>query len=216
MLKQTLIVTALLSVSGDHQLQAHNLPISEMMLVADEEYLHLEIVLNATELTFFRELDQDRNGHVSLAEAAERGEQCSRRVLEALEIRIAGQLVDAEVSGLVPNHNTHHLTIRAHYPGNATAETLELTSRLAAITHGAHLVQVVFRTPHDTRKARLNASANSVSFRPQPVRLTETGNQSVATPDKPPQLLSWWTWFGVPLGASLLLGCFVMYFRDHR
>ena len=134
MLKHTLIAATLLLAVGQSQLQAHNLPISEMMLVADDEYLHMEVVINATELTFFREMDVDRNGHVSLAETEDWGEQVSRRVVDCFDIRVDGQVVKVDVAGLVPNHNTHHLTIRAHYPVDVAEASVELTSRLAAIT----------------------------------------------------------------------------------
>jgi hypothetical protein len=217
MLKHALFAATLLLTVGQSQLQAHNLPVSEMMLVADDEYLHMEIVLNATELTFFREMDRDRNGHVSLAEAKERDEQVSRRIVDCFEIRVDGQIVEADVAGLVPNHNTHHLTIRAHYPADAAEAAVELTSRLAAITHGAHLVQVVYRTPHETRKARLNASADSVLF-PAPAAGHSTGLETPTTKTtaKSPGAPSWWKRIGVAVGASLLLGCFVLFYKKNR
>lgn len=217
MLKHTLIVVFSLLVICNSKLQAHNLPISEVMLVADEEYLHMEIVLNATELIFFRELDRDRNGHVSLAEAAERGDQVSRRVVDCFEIQVDGQVVEADVAGLVPNHNTHHLTIRAHYPANATEASVKLTSRLAAITHGAHLVQVVYRTPHGLHKARLNASTGSVLFPAPPARRStkpETSKVKTTGTAQGPQ--SWWKRFGVAAGASLLISCFFLFCKINR
>jgi hypothetical protein len=217
MLKHTLLAATLLLAASQSQLQAHNLPISEMMLVADDEYLHMEIVVNATELTFFREMDVDRNGHVSLAETEDWGGQVSRRVVDCFDIRVDGQVVDADVAGLVPNHNTHHLTIRAHYPVDAAEASVELTSRLAAITHGAHLVQVVYRTPHDIQKARLNPSAATVLF-PAPAAGRSAESESPIPPTTAtsagPQ--PWWGRLGVALGASLLLGCFVLFCKKNR
>lgn len=217
MLKHALIAATVVLATSDSRLLAHNLPISEMMLVADEEYLHMEIVLNATELTFFRELDSDRNGHVSLNEAGDRSEQVSRRVVDCFKIRVDGQVVEADVAGLVPNHNTHHLTIRAHYPTNALAASVELISRLSAITHGAHLAQVVYRTPHEIQKARLNASSGSVLF-PAPATGDSIGleTSSVERTAESRGTRSWWKRIGVAVGASLLLGCFVLFCKNNR
>ncbi len=217
MLKHVLIAAVSLLAIDESRVQAHNFPISEMMLVADEEYLHMEIVLNATELTFFRELDRDQNGHVNLAEVADRGEQVSRRVVDCFEIRVNGQVVEAEIAGLVPNYNTHHLTIRAHYLVDATEASVEVTSQLAAITHGAHLVQLVYRTPHENHKVRLNATAASVLFPAPPadssIRLetltTKTTANSVESP-------SWWERFGVAIGLSFLLGSLFLFCKKNH
>ena len=217
MLKHVLIAAVSLLAIDESRVQAHNFPISEMMLVADEEYLHMEIVLNATELTFFRELDRDQNGHLNFTEVADRGEQVSRRVVDCFEIRVNGQVVEADIVGLVPNYNTHHLTIRAHYLVDATEASVEITSHLAAITHGAHLVQLVYRTPHENHRVRLNATAASVLF-PAPAagrstRLetltTKTAANSWGSP-------SWWERFGVAIGLSFLLGSLFLFCKKNR
>ena len=217
MLKHVLIAAVSLLAIDESRVQAHNFPISEMMLVADEEYLHMEIVLNATELTFFRELDRDQNGHLNFTEVADRGEQVSRRVVDCFEIRVNGQVVEADIVGLVPNYNSHHLTIRAHYLVDATEASVEITSHLAAITHGAHLVQLVYRTPHENHRVRLNATAASVLF-PAPAagrstRLetltTKTAANSWGSP-------SWWERFGVAIGLSFLLGSLFLFCKKNR
>jgi len=217
MLKHALITAVSLLVIDGSRVQAHNLPISEMMLVADEDYLHMEIVLNATELTFFRELDRDQNGHVNLAEVADRGEQVSRRVVDCFEIRVNGQVVEADVAGLVPNYNTHHLTVRAHYPVDAAEASVELTSRLAAITHGAHLVQLVYRTPHENHRARLNATSASVLF-PAPTtgRRTRLETLTTKTTANSWGSQSWWERFGVAIGLSFLLGSLFLFCKKNH
>ena len=45
-----------------HTARAHTLPISTLTLVPDENYLHLELILNPFELTFFSELDANHDG----------------------------------------------------------------------------------------------------------------------------------------------------------
>lgn len=217
MLKHVLIAAVALSVICESQLLAHNQPISEMMLVADDDYLHMEIVLNATELTFFRELDRDHNGHVNLAEVADLDEQVSRRIVDCFEIRVDGHIVEADVVGLVPNHNTHHLTVRAHYPVDATESSVELTSHLAAITHGAHLVHVVYRTPLEDQKARLSSTAASILFpAPQSRHSNSLGDvKREATPNSPgtrPMLQR----IGVSVGAFLLLGGIYLFYKKNH
>ncbi len=217
MLKCVLIAAVSLLAIGESRVQAHNLPISEMMLVADEEYLHMEIVLNATELTFFHELDRDQNGHLNLTEVADRSEEVSRRVVDCFEIRVDGQVVEADIVGLVPNYNTHHLTIRAHFPVDATEASVELTSRLAAITHGAHLVQVVYRTPHENHRARLNSTSAPVLFPAPPAgRSTRLETLTTKTTANSSRRQSWWARWGVAVGASLLLGSLFLFYKKNR
>ena len=217
MLKHVLIAAVSLLAIDFSRAQAHNFPISEMMLVADEEYLHMEIVLNATELTFFRELDRDQNGHLNLTEVADRSEEVSRRVVDCFEIRINGQLVEADIVGLVPNYNTHHLTIRAHYLVDATEASVEVASQLAAITHGAHLVQLVYRTPHENHRARLNATAASVLF-PAPPAGRETALETLTTKTTANswESQSWWERFGVAIGLSFLLGSLFLFCKKNH
>ena len=188
---------------------AHDLPLSEMMLVAGEDRLHLEIVLNAPELMFFSELDLDKNGHVNPAELAGREEQVARRVVDCVEIWVADHLVHADVAGIVPNHNTHHLTIRAHYPVDATRATVDISSRLAAITHAAHLLQITFRRPLAIQKASLAANrskARFAGFAPEPTTATDAEGFLEETESPEATTWSWWRRIGLPVSLSLLVG----------
>ena len=196
---------------------AHDLPISEMMLAADEDRLHLEIVLNASELNFFSELDLDKNGHLTPMELAERDEQVARQVVDRIEIYIDDQLVQADVAGIVPNYNTHHLTIRAHYPVDATSAKVEVSSRLAAITHATHLLQLTFQRPLATQKAGLTTRRAVAHFPALTPESSATAQISTANQDSPKEASqSWWKRLGLPFGLLLLFGTIPILFTINR
>lgn len=144
---------------------AHDLPVSELKLVADKDRLHLEIMLNAWELQFFNELDADKNGLLNPQELKGPEEQIARRIVESLDLRVAGAPVTADIVGIVPDYNTHHLTIRAHYPVDAAEATVEVGSRLAALTSAAHIVNVTLQRAGETERASISNSDSVARFR---------------------------------------------------
>lgn len=177
-LKQTLIAGFAFFVQAGAALHAHDLPVSELKLVAGDDRLHLEIMLNAWELQFFNELDGDKNGLLDRQELDAREEQIARRVVDTLDIRIDNQLIAADVAGVVPDYNTHHLTIRAHYPVDARDAQMEVSSRLAAITNAAHVVKLTLRRTATTERATLSSSDSLASF---PGLVRESPEESTAS-----------------------------------
>jgi hypothetical protein len=121
---------------------AHTLPISYLYLVPDADYLHLELILNPFELSFFSELDQNKDGQLEPSELEAQKDGITRHLVEAIQLKVNGKLIPAEVSGLIPDVDCHHLALRAHYRVDARRATLTLESTLPGITSGSHLTQV--------------------------------------------------------------------------
>jgi hypothetical protein len=156
----TVIVAWLLGVAAF----AHDLPISNMAIVVDQNAVHLELVLNAEELSFFSEIDTNNDGLAGLKEVEAKSEQISKTIVDCFKLLIDGKPAPAAVYGVVPDIGTHHLTIRAHYSIDAREMPVHLTSDLAAITQRAHVVEVTFRRPNVRQAARLDAHSREVLF----------------------------------------------------
>ena len=145
---------------------AHTLPISYLSLVPDADYLHLELVLNPFELNFFSELDTNKDGRLEPAELQGRQELVSGRILDCVKLRVGGQPVAAEVAGVTPDPDSHHLTLRAQYHVDARHRPLEVQSSLVSITSGSHLTQVTYRSAGHERLAQLDMQSPRVTFEP--------------------------------------------------
>ena len=157
--------------------RAHTLPISYLYVVPDTDYVHLELMLNPFELSFFSELDQNRNGQLEPAELGAQKETVTRRLRDSLKLTVKGKLIPAEVSGLTPDVDSHHLTLRAHYRVDARRAALTIESTLARITSGSHLTQVTYLRAGQRQLAQLDMQSPKATFEP----LQKADRPAVAT-----------------------------------
>jgi hypothetical protein len=149
-----------------HPARAHTLPISTLTLVPDETYLHLELTLNPFELTFYSELDANRDGRLDPREWSGHGEYIARRILEGLKLRVNDRPVEAEIAGLSQSYESHHLAVRAHFAVDARQARVSIESRLASLTSGSHVTEVNFVTGDRVQAARLDMQSNRATFGP--------------------------------------------------
>jgi len=145
---------------------AHTLPISYLYVVPDADYLHLELVLNPFELNFFSELDTNKDGRLDPGELQGQQGIVARRILDCLEVRVAGKPVTAEVAGVSPEVDGHHLTLRAQYHVDARSAPVEIESRLGTITSGSHLTQATYLRAGHRQLAQLDMQSPRVTFEP--------------------------------------------------
>jgi hypothetical protein len=145
---------------------AHTLPISFLTLVPDKNYLHLELTLNPFELTFFSELDVNRNGYLEPMDWKGQGEKIAWRILDAVKVRVDGRSVVPDIAGLTQSHESHHITVRAHYAVDARKAVVSVDSGLTGITSGAHLTQVSFGHGDHAQVARLDGQSSQAKFEP--------------------------------------------------
>jgi hypothetical protein len=159
---------------------AHTLPISYLYVVPDADYMHLELMLNPFELSFFSELDVNKDGRLDPAELQGQQEALTRRVLDCLKLRVAGKPVTAEVAGITPEVDGHHLTLRAQYHIDARSTPLELESSLSTITSGSHLTQVTYLRAGRRQLAQLDTQSAKVIFEPfeKPAQAAATTSRS--------------------------------------
>ncbi|MBU6400558.1 MAG: hypothetical protein KGS61_09585 [Verrucomicrobia bacterium] len=146
--------------------QAHTLPISYLTVVPDKDYLHLELVLNPFELNFFSEIDTNHNHRLDPPELAGPGKDLTRRLVNCLVVRVDGKVVRAETAGVVPDLDSHHITLRAHYRVDARRARVAIESRLNAVTSGSHITQVRFGKPGHIQSAQLDLQSAAVTFKP--------------------------------------------------
>ncbi|MBI2925123.1 MAG: hypothetical protein HYY24_05390 [Verrucomicrobia bacterium] len=145
---------------------AHTLPISYLTVVPDADYLHLEVTFNPFELTFFSELDRNRNGRLDTAEWEAQQAQITQRLVECLKLRVDDKLIAVETAGLTPDVDSHHATLRAHYRVDARRAPVSLESTLVTLTSGSHFSQVTFGREGRTQTARLDQQSSRVTFAP--------------------------------------------------
>ena len=145
---------------------AHTLPISFLTLVPDEGELHLELTVNPFELTFFSELDANRNGYLEPLDWQGQGEKIAWRILDAVKVRVDGRRIDPHIAGLTQTYESHHITVRAHYAVDARQAVVSVESDLAGITSGAHLTQVSLGKGDRAQAARLDVQSNQARFEP--------------------------------------------------
>lgn len=154
----------------DLRAPAHTLPISYVFVVTDKDYVHLELSFNPFELAIFTEVDANRNGRLEPEELAGSEDLLTRQILDHLRLSADGKPVAAETAGIVPDADSHHATLRAHYPVAAAHAALSLESRLQAITSSSHLSQVNFLRDGKPQLAQLDSQSHHVTFRaPAPV-----------------------------------------------
>ncbi len=146
------------------ELRAHTLPISFLTLVPDETHLHLELTFNPFELSFARELDLNRNGRIDPAEWQDPQARICERILAAFEIQVGDAKVNAENSGITPDLDSHHATLRAHYRVDARERRVCIRSTLNTLTSSSHLTQVTFRRGDQIERAQLDAQSTVAMF----------------------------------------------------
>lgn len=144
---------------------AHTLPISYVFVVADKDYVHLELSFNPFELANFTEFDTNKNSRLDPEEMDSAQEKLPQQILAHLKLSADGKPVAAETAGLSPDADSHHATLRAHYPVNASRATLTLESTLQEITTSSHLTQVNFLRDGIPQLAQLDSESHKVVFK---------------------------------------------------
>ncbi len=145
---------------------AHTLPISYLRLQPDADYLHLEFTFNAFELSFFSELDDNKDGELDGTELKAHGQSLANRVASVLKLSVGDKLVSAETAGMDPDMTGHHVRLRAHYKGDARQLPLTLESELLSMTSSSHLIQVTYALEGRSRLAQLDMQTRKVTFQP--------------------------------------------------
>jgi len=143
---------------------AHEIPISELNIVSDGSKMHLELVVNAHELKFMEEVDENNNGKIESDEVENHREAIIQQLVKALEIEINGLQVEAEASGVMMDLGSHHMIFRSHYPEKGKTRSLKLTSELHTITNQSHITRVTYTSSGEKSLARLDSRSNSVTF----------------------------------------------------
>jgi hypothetical protein len=147
---------------------AHTLPISYLRLVPDADYLHLELIFNPFELSFMSEVDENKDGELSVAELTAHGQTVADRVVGALKFSVAGRELRPETAGMDPDMNGHHVLLRAHFKIDARHVPLTLESDLISIASASHLTQVTYVNGTNTQMAQLDSLSRKVTFTPPP------------------------------------------------
>jgi hypothetical protein len=163
LLRALALAASLIFIPGSSAL-AHTLPISFLKIVPGEEHVHLELVFNPFELSFFSELDNNRNGRIDAAELALHEARIVERLLDALQLSISGKPVAAATAGVLPDLDSHHMTFRAHYPADARNADVTFKSDLGAITSGSHVTQVTYGKAGQSQAARLDMQTREAHF----------------------------------------------------
>jgi hypothetical protein len=143
---------------------AHTIPISYLRLVADDQYIHLELLLNPFELTFFSEVDDNKDGELDPAELKAHGEQIAKRVVGTLKIKIGHKLIAPENAGMDPDMSGHHVRVRAHYKVNARQLPLTIESDFNSITSASHVMQVTYVVEGKNQLAQLDMQSKKAVF----------------------------------------------------
>jgi len=158
------VLAALLLSLFRAETEAHTLPISYLYVVPDADYVHLELTLNPFELSFFSELDQNKDGQLEPTELEAQNDELTQRLVGAIKLKVNGKLIPAEVSGLTPDVDSHHLTLRAHYRVDARRAALTLESTLPRLTSGSHLTQVTYLRAGHRQLAQLDMQSPKTTF----------------------------------------------------
>ena len=145
---------------------AHTLPISYLRLQADTDYLHLELVFNAFEISFISELDDNKDGELSSDELRAHGQTLADRVVSALKIRVGDKAIAPETAGMDPDMTGHHVRMRAHYRVDARRLPITVESDLNSITSSSHLIQVTYSAEGSQQLGQLDMQSRKVVFLP--------------------------------------------------
>ncbi|MCX8089563.1 MAG: hypothetical protein N3I86_01295 [Verrucomicrobiae bacterium] len=147
---------------------AHTLPISYLLLVADADYVHVELTFNPFELPQFPEADTNANRRLDPGEIEADGERLARVVLEHLTLRVGGREIAVETAGLSADPDSHHVTLRAHYRVAVGEARISLESRLPQVLGSSHLTLVRCVRGGDAAFAQLDSRSPRAAFPPDP------------------------------------------------
>ncbi|MBM3881018.1 MAG: hypothetical protein FJ387_15070 [Verrucomicrobia bacterium] len=185
--------------------RAHTLPISYLTVVPGAEFLHLELTLNPFELSFFSELDKNRNARLDPAELEAHETTLTARLTECLQIATAQGRWSPAVAGLALDPDSHHCTLRAHYPVDVRHQAFSIESKLAALTSGSHVTQVTCRGVDGTEAARLDLLSAKVTFGARPAPPTTPAQPEPRTPRRRPIAVGHYA-LGLFVSIALLVG----------
>ena len=171
---------------------AHTLPISYLVVWCDAQYAHFELTLNPFELSFFSELDLNKDGQFDPTELKQSEAEVAAKIATCLKVQVGGKLVRPEVAGLMSDQDSHHLTWRAHYRVNARDQPLSIESDLSTITSGSHVTQLTLLRQGQRQLAQLDAQSPRAIF----ASMVQNQNTAAATGARTP---SW------AFGSLLLL-----------
>ena len=143
----------------------HTLPVSYLTLVPDANYVHLELLLNPFDLSFFPEIDANHNGALESTELDQHRTAVQQRILECIELRSNRKIILPEISGAILSLTDHHLILRAHYRGDARWSKVFIDSRLPEITRGGHWTQVSFGDQGHRRSVILDGQSHTATFK---------------------------------------------------
>ncbi len=149
------------------------MPISYLRLQPDADYLHLEMVFNAFEISFISELDDNKDGELDVAELKAHGQTLANRMVSALKLTVGGKPVFAETAGMDLDMTGHHVRLRAHYKVDARRSPVTLESELNSITSSSHLIQVTFIGEGPQQLAQLDMHWPKVTFQPSAVTASQ-------------------------------------------
>ena len=147
---------------------AHTLPISYLTVVPDKNYVHVELVLNPYELSFFPELDANHNRILDRDEMARFRQVGTELLLGAIEIRVEGRpgIALADSAGTELALGSHHVVLRAHYPIDARQLPLKVVCTLTKITSGGHVTVVNYINKGRKQTVLLDRPGAEASFDP--------------------------------------------------
>ena len=145
---------------------AHTLPISYLFIVTDADYVHLELSFNPFELATFSEFDTNKNARLDPAEVESQGDKITRLLLENLTLLVDGKEVPAETSGIAPDSDSHHATLRAHYRVKTRDTKISVESNLQKTMGSSHLTQVKCLRDGKQALAQLDSQSHKVTFEP--------------------------------------------------
>ena len=144
----------------------HTLPISYLTVVPDTNYVHVELVLNPYELSFFAEIDANHNRILDREEMDRFRQVGTELLLGAIEIRVEGRMIRADAAGADLALGSHHVALRAHYPVDARRLPLKVVCRLAQITSGGHVTVVNYVNRGGKQTVLLERAGAEASFDP--------------------------------------------------
>ncbi len=170
-----------------HSSRAHLLPISYLTVVVDDDYVHLDLNFNPFEMANFSAVDTNQNGRLDPAEVVAQGDKITQQLLEHLTLSVAGQKVSAETSGIFPELDGHHATLRAHYRVQARAATIIIQSRLPKILGSSHLTQVKFTNRGEPQLRQLDSRSGRAVFKPEAAKKPGAPPRKQAETHRPQQ-----------------------------
>ena len=142
------------------------MPISYLRLVADVDYLHLELVFNPFELAFMPELDDNKDAELDPNELGAHGQVLADRVAGAFKLSAGNTALRPETTGMDPDLNGHHVRLRAHYKVDARRLPLTVETELPTLTSASHLTQVTYVNGGQPQLAQLDPHSRKVTFQP--------------------------------------------------